>query len=162
MRLVACLLHEPALLDGAPEAPGLSLAAGDLDWPPAQRIYAALREQQEGGGPRRRSGVPAGLDAALADAAVAWMMRLDREVGEAPQAVAEHFGHHLRALHRLRQVEEYHAQASAPALGDEGLNMERARERLERLRALGGSAVRFARAARAAAAGEPGAAASAE
>lgn len=162
MRLVACLLHEPALLDGAPEAPGLSLAAEDLAWPPAQRIFAALHEQQGVGGSRRRGGVPAGLDAALADAAVAWMMRLDREVGEAPQAVAEHFVHHLRALHRLRQVEEYHAQASAPAPGDEGLNMERARERLERLRALGGSAVRFARAAKAAAAGEPGAAASAE
>ncbi len=151
MRLVACLLHEPSLLDGAPGAEELHLGPEVFAWPAARRIHAALCAQRDGGSPRR-AGVPAGLDASLADTAVAWMMRLAREVGEAPEALVEHFVHHLRALHRLRQVEEYHAQASSRCSGEDASSVERVQERLDRLRALGGSAIRFRRAAKSTAA----------
>lgn len=141
MRIIACLLHAPSLMGGM-KGSDEALSAEMFAWPPARSLFAAMRALEADGG-RRGSAVPAGLDAALANEATSWMMRLQREVGEGPQAIAEHFTEYVRALQRLRQVDAYHAQA-AP-LGAPSADLDHVESRLKQLRALGGHGVRVAR-----------------
>lgn len=141
MRIVACLLHSPSLLECDDEAVA-ALRAEHFAWPKARRLFDAVRESAISG-VRRSSGVPAGLEAALANEAASWTMRLHREVGDESADVLEHFTEHVRALHRMMQVAAYHAQVM-PAEAAKS-DLDQVESKLNQLRALGGNAVRFAR-----------------
>jgi len=148
MRIIACLLHEPSLLDGGEAAEGVSVQYEDFAWPVAQRLYVAVRESVAAGA-RRSAGVPAGLDAALSDAAVAWMMRLQREVGEATGDIARHFAEYVRAVRCRAQVEAYHTSTKVPSADETESEVDRVSARVDRIRALGGGGiVRFGRSSR--------------
>lgn len=139
MRIVACLLHAPDLMDREEATSGLD--ADHFAWPAARRLFIALRDAARGG-ERRTAGVPVGLDASLSNEAVSWMMRLQREVEESQEALLEHFAEHVFALERLRQVEAYRAQSASQAVRTDLSAVE---SRLNQIRAMGGGAVRFAR-----------------
>ena len=143
MRVVACLLHCPSLLEND-QAGATKLRPDQFAWPTARRLFAALSEASDGG--RRSMGVPAGLAASLSNEAAAWMMRVHREVGEETEAMREHFAAYLLALGEMQQTAEYEAQTlSIRADAQGGTDIQSAMSRIDQLRALGGNAVRFAR-----------------
>jgi len=141
MRIVACLLHSPSLLE-CDDKMVAALRTEHFVWPKARRLFDAVRESAISG-VRRSSGVPAGLEASLANEAASWTMRLHREVGDDAAEVLEHFIEHVRALHRMMQVAAYRAQVT-PAASSES-DLDQAASKLNQLRAIGGDAVRFAR-----------------
>ena len=139
MRIVACLLHYPSLLEG--DKPNeAALSSDQFAWPIARRLFEALAEAHAGG-VRRSMGVPAGLEASLANEAASWMMRMHRE-----DAMREHFTEHVLALRRMRLIAAYRASA-APGGGADAAKSEldQVETKLNLLRALGGDALRFAR-----------------
>jgi len=147
MRLIACLLHCPSLLET--KLPGVAALDPDqFAWPAARRLFEAVSEADAG--PVRRSmGVPAGLPASLANEAAAWMMRVHREVREDPEAIREHFAAYRCALDAMQQTAAYETQAaSVSAAGGSGSDVRHAMSKIDQLRALGGNAGRFARTAK--------------
>lgn len=147
MRLIACLLHCPSLLE-SDQAGAMALHADQFACPTARRLFEALGDANAGG-VRRSMGVPPGLPASITNEAAGWMMRVHREVGDEPEAMREHFAAYWSALNVMQQTAAYEMQgASINAADGTGSDVHGAMSRIDQLRALGGNASRFARAAK--------------